>query len=133
MEVQGISVCKFDDKTFLGVHKTHNVYLCDGKYGDYLRYMDKNFSIPAWAKMENLKEPCGITHAVKIIEWKMKNPMVPRGEAGCKKIDIRSGERQRNQENAGASSDAFDISENECEWYTKNDCIGIHEILTQVI
>ena len=168
MEVQGISVCKFDDKTFLGVHKTHNVYLCDGKYGEYLRYMDKHYSIPAWAKMENLKEPFGIAHTVKIIDWKMKNPMVPRGEEGCKKIedpillgvhnghdvwfyeenrrrylkcngsifyinsdryrlvktledaimmfkwdkneivikkiDIRSGERQRNQENTGTSS-----------------------------
>jgi hypothetical protein len=30
----------------------------------------------------------------------MKNPIVPKGESGCKKID--------------------DVSENECPWYTKD-------------
>ena len=56
--------------------------------------------------MENLKEPFGIAHASNIIDWKIRNKVrslalanasVPRGEAGCKKIDV---------------------SENECPWYT---------------
>ena len=117
MEVEGVTVQKIIEPKLLGVHNAHNVWLCHGKYGEYLRYNSLNYSIPAWAKMENLNEPFGIAYATKILDWKIRNK-VPRGEAGCKPIDIRSGERQRNQENAGASSDAFDVSENECPWYT---------------
>ena len=48
--------------------------------------------------MENLNEPFGIVHTVKILDWKIKNK-VPRGETVCKPIDV---------------------SENECPWYTKD-------------
>jgi topoisomerase IA-like protein len=82
----------------LGVHNTHNVYLCHGKYGEYLRHNSLNYSIPQWAKMENLNEPFGIAQASNIIDWKIRNK-VPRGEAVCKEIDV---------------------SENECPWYTKD-------------
>ena len=80
-EFPGVTVIKFDKK-LLGVHKDHNVYLCPGQYGHYLRYMDKNYSIPLWAKMENLNEMFNLTHAIKILDWKIMNK-VPRGEAGC--------------------------------------------------
>ena len=86
MQVEGVTVQKIIEPKLLGVYKDHNVYLCHGKYGDYLRYNSLNYSLPAWAKMENLNEPFGIVHAVKIIDWKMKNK-VPRGETVCKKIE----------------------------------------------
>ena len=108
MQVEGVTVQKIIEPKLLGVHNAHNVWLCHGKYGEYLRYNSLNYSIPAWAKMENLNEPFGIAHAVKIIDWKIRNKVrshalakasVPRGEAVCKPIDI---------------------SENECPWYTKD-------------
>ena len=108
MQVEGVTVQKIIERLpsqapasepkLLGVHNAHNVYLCHGKYGEYLRYNSLNYSIPAWAKMENLNEPFGIAYATKIIDWKIRNN-VPRGEAGCKPIDV---------------------SENECPWYTKD-------------
>ena len=39
--------------------------------------------------MENLKEPFGIAQASNIIDWKMKNPMVPKGAAVCKESEQR--------------------------------------------
>jgi hypothetical protein len=95
------------------VFKAHNVYLCHGKYGEYLRHNSLNYSIPEWAKMENLKEPFGIAQASNIIDWKMRNK-VPRGEAVCKnEIVIKK---------------FGDVSEN--EWLSTTDCIGIHEIIS---
>ena len=73
MEVPGVTVQKIIEPKLLGVHNSHNVWLCHGKYVAYLRYNSLNYSIPAWAKMENLNEPFGIAHVVKIIDWKMKN------------------------------------------------------------
>ena len=50
--------------------------------------------------MENLDEMFGLIHAIKIIDWKMKNNIARGGTgAGCKKLDA---------------------SENECAWYTKD-------------
>ena len=96
MQVEGVTVTKIIEPKLLGVHKAHNVWLCHGKYGEYLRYSadGKNYSIPAWAKMENLDEMFGLIHAIKIIDWKMKNKI-----AVCNKLDV---------------------SENECAWYTKD-------------
>ena len=96
MPIEGVTVQKIIEPKLLGVFKAHNVYLCHGKYGEYLRHNSLNYSIPQWAKMENLNEPFGIVQASNIIDWKIRNK-VPRGEAGCKKIDV---------------------SENECPWYT---------------
>ncbi len=96
MEVEGVTVQKIIEPKLLGVHKAHNVYLCHGKYGEYLRYNSVNYSIPAWAKMENLNEPFGIAYATKILDWKIQNKVrsrevtkasVPRGEAVCKELD----------------------------------------------
>ena len=98
MQVEGVTVQKIIEPKLLGVHNAHNVWLCHGKYGEYLRYDSLNYSLPAWSKMENLNEPFGIAHAVKIIDWKIRNKVrsreldytkasVPRGEAGCKPID----------------------------------------------
>jgi hypothetical protein len=98
MQVEGVTVQKIIEPKLLGVFNAHNVYLCHGKYGEYLRHNSLNYSIPQWAKMENLNMPFGIAQASNIIDWKIRNK-VPRGEAGCKKIDV---------------------SENECPWYTKN-------------
>ena len=96
MQVEGVTVQKIIERLpsqapasepkLLGVHNAHNVWLCHGKYGEYLRYDSLNYSLPAWSKMENLNEPFGIAHAVKIIDWKIQNK-VPRGEAGCKPIE----------------------------------------------
>ena len=106
MPIEGVTVQKIIEPKLLGVFNAHNVYLCHGKYGEYLRHNSLNYSIPQWAKMENLKEPFGIAQASNIIDWKMRNKVrslalanasVPRGEAVCKKIDV---------------------SENECPWYT---------------
>ena len=83
MQVEGVTVTKIIEPKLLGVFKAHNVYLCTGKYGEYLRHNSVIYSIPEWAKMENLKEPFGIAQASNIIDWKMKNPMVPKGAAGC--------------------------------------------------
>ena len=86
MQVEGVTVQKIIEPKLLGVHNAHNVWLCHGKYGEYLRYNSLNYSIPAWAKMENLNEPFGIAQASNIIDWKMRNK-VPRGEAVCKELD----------------------------------------------
>ena len=108
MQVEGVTVQKIIEPKLLGVFEAHNVWLCHGKYGEYLRHNSLNYSIPAWAKMENLNEPFGIAQASNIIDWKMRNKVrslalanasVPRGEAVCKPIDV---------------------SENECPWYTKD-------------
>ncbi len=53
-----------------------------GKFGYYLRYDEKNYSIPLWAQKENLNEMFGLTHAINIIDGKIRNK-VSRGEAGC--------------------------------------------------
>ena len=83
MQVEGVTVTKIIEPKLLGVHKEHNVWLCHGKYGEYLRYNSLNYSIPTWAKIEYLNEMFNLTHAIIIIDWKIHNK-VPRGEAGCK-------------------------------------------------
>ncbi len=88
MQVEGVTVQKIIEPKLLGVFKAHNVYLCTGKYGEYLRHNSLNYSIPQWAKMENLNEPFGISQASNIIDWKMRNK-VPRGETVCKELDPR--------------------------------------------
>ena len=84
MQVEGVTVTKIIEPKLLGVFKAHNVYLCNGKYGEYLRHNSVNYSIPLWSKMENMDEMFDLSQAIKIIDWKMKNPMVPKGEAVCK-------------------------------------------------
>ncbi len=98
MPIEGVNVQKIIEPKLLGVFKTHNVYLCTGKYGEYLRHNSLNYSIPEWAKMENLIEPFGIAQTSNIIDWKIRNE-VPRGETVCKELDV---------------------SENECPWYTSD-------------
>ena len=71
--VEGISVKKIIEAKLLGMHNGEMVYLCHGKYGEYLKYNGQNFSIPNWAKQENLGEMFNLYHAVKIIDYKMKN------------------------------------------------------------
>ena len=82
MQVEGITVTKIIEPKLLGVHKAHNVWLCHGKYGEYLRYDGKNYSIPEWARKEYLNEMFNLSHAINIIDWKIRNK-TPRGEAGC--------------------------------------------------
>jgi hypothetical protein len=82
MQVEGVTVQKIIEPKLLGVFKAHNVYLCTGKYGEYLRHNSLNYSIPQWAKMENLNEPFGIVQVSNIIDWKIRN-QVPRGVTGC--------------------------------------------------
>ena len=65
------------------VHNDKIVYICYGKFGYYLRYDAKNYSIPAWAQKENLNGMLNLTHTINIIDWKMQNN-VPTGEAVCK-------------------------------------------------
>jgi hypothetical protein len=91
MPIEGVTVQKIIEPKLLGVFKAHNVYLCHGKYGEYLRHNSVNYSIPEWAKMENLNEPFGISQASNIIDWKMKNPIVPKGESGCTIVVVVGG------------------------------------------
>lgn len=80
MEIKnlGVTVSRHENNILLGVHKEKNIYYCSGKYGWYLKYDDKNFSIPKWAQQENLNEGFDLTHAIKIIDWKIKNPIVKK-------------------------------------------------------
>ncbi len=99
MQVEGVNrLIITDEPKLLGVHEAKDIYLCFGKYGYYLKYNNKNYSIPEWAKKETFGELMELDFAIKIIDWKIRN-QVPRGEAVCKKIDA---------------------SENECPWYTKD-------------
>ena len=82
MPIEGVTVQKIIEPKLLGVLKAHNVYLCTGKYGEYLRHNSLNYSIPEWARKENLNEMFNLSHAINIIDWKIRNK-TPRGEAGC--------------------------------------------------
>jgi topoisomerase IA-like protein len=54
------------DTELLGMHKDHPIHLNFGKFGYYLRYDGKNYSLPAWAS-PNLS----LYQAVKIVDYKM--------------------------------------------------------------
>ena len=38
MPIEGVTVQKIIEPKLLGVFNAHNVYLCHGKYGEYLRH-----------------------------------------------------------------------------------------------
>jgi len=61
------------EPTLLGVHNGYDVFYCYGAYGYYLKYDNENYSIPNWAKQENLKELFNLTHAINIIDWKISH------------------------------------------------------------
>jgi hypothetical protein len=61
------------EPTSLGLYDGHSVFYCYGLYGYYLKYKNEKYSIPEWAKQENLKELFNLTHAIKIIDWKIIN------------------------------------------------------------
>ena len=61
------------EPTLIGVHNGYDVFYCYVSYGYYLKYDNENYSIPNWAKQENLKELFNLTHAIKIIDWKIIN------------------------------------------------------------
>ena len=73
MQVEGVTVTKIIEPKQLGVHNDKIIYICYGKYGEYLRYNSVNYSIPAWATKEKLNEMFNLTQDIKIIDWKMKN------------------------------------------------------------
>ena len=83
MQVEGVTVQKIIEPKQLGVWNDKIIYICHGKLGYYLRYADKNYSIPLWAQKEQLNEMFNLSHAINIIDWKIRNK-VPRGEAVCK-------------------------------------------------
>jgi topoisomerase IA-like protein len=85
MEVKGIDVKKIVDPVLIGMHNGNLVHLCHGQYGPYLKYDGKNYSIPDWAKQENLDEMFNLYHAVKIIDYKMKK----QKEAVASKIETK--------------------------------------------
>ncbi len=126
MQVEGVTVQKIIEPKLFGVFKVHNVYLCNGKYGEYLRHNSVNYSIPEWAKMENLKEPFGIAHASNIIDWKIKNPIVRSRE--LTKASFPKGGTGAVCKNEIVIKKFADVSEN--EWLSTTDCIGIHEIIS---
>jgi hypothetical protein len=69
--VKDIDVKKMVDSELLGMYKDLPIYLNFGKYGYYLRYDGKNYSLPAWAS-----PALSLMQAVKIIEYKMKHPNI---------------------------------------------------------
>ena len=71
MEVKGINVQEIEAPKILGMHNGNLVHLCYGQYGAYLKYDGKNYSVPDWAKQENLNEMFNLYLAVKIIDYKM--------------------------------------------------------------
>ena len=73
MSIEGVTVTKIIEPQQLGVYHDKIIYICYGKFGYYLRYDGKNYSIPEWARKENLNEMFGLSHAINIIDWKMKN------------------------------------------------------------
>ena len=52
MSIEGVTVTKIIESQQLGVHKDKIVYICYGKFGYYLRYDGKNYSIPQLARKE---------------------------------------------------------------------------------
>ncbi len=83
MQVEGVTVQKIIEPQQLGVWNDNIIYMCYEKFGYYLRYDGKNYSIPEQVKMKNLNEPFGIAQASNILDWKIRNK-VPRGEVVCK-------------------------------------------------
>ena len=83
MSIEGVTVTKIIEPQQLGVWNDEIVYICYGKFGYYLRYDAKNYSIPEWARKEYLNEMFNLSHAINIIDWKIRNK-TPRGEAVCK-------------------------------------------------
>lgn len=75
MEVKGINVQRIEAPKLLGMHNGNVIHLCHGQYGAYLKYDGKNFSVPDWAKQENLNEMFNLYHAVKIIDYKIKKQL----------------------------------------------------------
>ena len=82
MIINGVNVQKIIEPQQLGVWNDKIIYVCFGKFGYYLRYDEKNYSIPLWAQKENSNEMFNLTHAINIIDWKIRNK-TPRGESGC--------------------------------------------------
>ena len=73
MEIlEDIQVIKIAEPKLLGVHQNKNVYLYTGKFGEYLKHDGYNYSIPDWAKQQNLNVMFNLYHAIKIIDWKIK-------------------------------------------------------------
>ena len=73
MEIlEDIQVTKIVEPKLLGVHQNKNVYLYTGKFGEYLKHDGYNYSIPEWAKKQNLNVMFNLYHAIKIIDWKNK-------------------------------------------------------------
>ncbi len=71
MMVEGVDVKKMIEPKILGMHNGNFIHLCSGPYGEYLQYDGKNYSLPDWAKKENLDVMFNLYHAVKIIDYKM--------------------------------------------------------------
>jgi hypothetical protein len=75
MQVEGVTVTKIIEPKLLGVFKAHNVYLCTGKYGEYLRHNSLNYSIPEWVKMENLNEPIKFQEVKQVVNRKNRKKL----------------------------------------------------------
>ena len=52
MSIEGVTVTKIIEPQQLGVWNDKIIYICHGKFGYYLRYDAKNYSIPEWARKE---------------------------------------------------------------------------------
>jgi len=68
--MSGINVQVFADPKVIGVINHEEVHLKLGPYGNYIRYNNKNYSLPAWARLK--PEDLNIYQAIKIIEYKEK-------------------------------------------------------------
>ena len=66
MIINGVTVTKIIEPQQLGVWNDKIMYICHGKFGEYLRHNSVNYSIPAWATKEKLNEMFNLAHAIKL-------------------------------------------------------------------
>jgi topoisomerase IA-like protein len=65
----GINVLMADPK-MVGIVEDKEVHLKLGPYGNYIRYNNKNYSLPSWARLK--PDDLNLYQVMKIIEYKEK-------------------------------------------------------------
>ena len=112
MEVlEDIQVIRIVEPKLLGVHQNKNVYLYTGKFGEYLKHDGYNYSIPEWAKKQNLNVMFNLYHAIKIIDWKIKQK-IDREETRPEERKTKCSNAKNDREETGSKRYTF-LEDNE--------------------